>query len=88
MERALIVLPRREEYYRQAGYWSLAFELVAYGLVFALGLYPALVFSFPGLLFAISGLLKGSLKARICAAISLFIFILIAEAFIGLLTRV
>jgi len=70
------VVPLREQYYRQAGCWSLAFELVAFGSTFVLGYFNysvTFIFGVLGLLFAISGLWKGGWGARICALVSLLV---------------
>src|SRR4051794_4014713 len=68
--------PKQSSYYRWAGYWSL--PCVAFHFVLeAVGIFYftlAFVFGSAGLLFAISGIWRGRLGAKICSVFSLFFF--------------
>lgn len=67
----------KEKYYRCAGYYSLPFSAVPLAtvtLMECLGRSLPFFFGSLGFWFAISGLFKGGLGARLCALISLLMF--------------
>jgi hypothetical protein len=81
--------PKENSYYRWAGYLSLpcvAFPLVLEAVI---GFYYTLAFVFgsAGLLSAISGIWRGRLGAKICSALSLFVFWILADRFLYWLGR-
>jgi hypothetical protein len=81
---ATAMKPSDQFYYRWAGYWSLPCLIFPFLLELAGGVYLSVnfVFGCAGLLFAISGLWRGSLGAKICSVISLFVFYELARDFI------
>jgi len=79
-----------EQYYRQAGYWSLAPLLLADVFPFVFGYFSfdvTFILGVAGLCLAISGIWKGKLGAKICAVISLLLFAELAMTFLAFLWR-
>lgn len=79
-----------QRYYRVAGYWSLPCMCVPLVAPFLLGYWSHELFFFfgtVGLLFAVSGLRKGGLWAKLCGAASLLLFALLAMGFLSLIER-
>ena len=80
----------REQYYKQAGYWSLALVLFAHASPFIFGYFSNTLVCLLGitaLILAVSGLRKGGREAKVCSAASLLLFLLLAGNFISFLSR-
>ncbi len=74
-----------QRYYQLAGYWSVPCMCVPLLALFALRVWSNglfLAFGTVGLLCAISGFLRGGLKARLCAVTALIVFGALAFVFL------